>query len=126
MKITLESYKQVYTFESKSDDFSAQELLDQFTRLMVAAGYPPDVIQCDDGGHYECSYVDDWDKPEPEKEKKLVRNRIKCKKCGDTIESKSVHDYVTCKCGAVSTDGGLDYMKVSGNNEDWEDFSEWK
>lgn len=38
------------------------------------------------------------------------RNICRCKICGDIIESKSVHDYVTCSCGACSTDGGLDYI----------------
>ena len=51
---------------------------------------------------------------EPMTIRKLIRNRCKCKKCGDIIESKSVHDYVRCKCGAISTDGGLDYIHRSG------------
>lgn len=32
-----------------------------------------------------------------------------------------VHDFVTCKCGAVSVDGGGYYTKVCGNLEDVED-----
>ena len=55
-------------------------------------------------------YVDDDDE-----EVKLIRNRCKCNKCGDVIESKSVHDFVRCKCGACSTDGGLDYIHRSGD-----------
>lgn len=39
------------------------------------------------------------------------RNICKCKKCGSIIESKSVHDFVSCKCGACFTDGGLDYCR---------------
>ena len=38
--------------------------------------------------------------------KKIVRNRIKCKKCGEIIESTSRHDFKFCKCGAVAVDGG--------------------
>ncbi len=41
---------------------------------------------------------------------------IKCKDCGDIIYSRSRHDYRTCICGAVSIDGGFDYLKVSFEN----------
>ena len=58
--------------------------------------------------------------------KRLIRNRIKCLKCGDIIESKSVHDWVQCTCGACYVDGGHDYMRIGGNKEDWEDLSEWE
>ena len=58
--------------------------------------------------------------------KRLIRNRIKCLKCGDIIESKSRHDWVQCTCGACFVDGGHDYMRIGGNREDWEDLSEWE
>lgn len=51
----------------------------------------------------------------------IIRNRCKCALCGDVIESKHRHDFVTCKCGAISVDGGKDYLKRSGN---WEDIIE--
>lgn len=57
---------------------------------------------------------------------KILVNKIKCKKCGDIIESKSVHDFVTCKCGAVSVDGGHNYIRRCGNQEDFEDLSEYE
>lgn len=60
------------------------------------------------------------------KRKKLVRNAIKCLKCGDVIESKYRHDFVQCGCGACYVDGGLDYMRVGGDYDDWEDLSEWE
>ena len=44
---------------------------------------------------------------------RITRNRAKCKICGDVIESRNTHDYVTCSCGAVSVDGGLDYLRRS-------------
>lgn len=59
-------------------------------------------------------------------EKKLIHNRIRCKKCGDIIESMSRHDWVQCSCGACFVDGGHDYMRVGGNEGDWEDLSEWE
>ncbi len=55
---------------------------------------------------------------------RILVNRIKCNKCGDIIESKSRHDFVTCSCGAVSVDGGYDYLRRVGNPEDYTDLSE--
>lgn len=37
---------------------------------------------------------------------KIIKNMCRCKKCGDVIESKHCHDWVSCKCGAIFTDGG--------------------
>lgn len=58
--------------------------------------------------------------------RRLVRNAIKCLKCGDIIESTYRHDFVMCSCGACFVDGGHDYMRIGGNKEDWEDMSEWE
>ena len=60
------------------------------------------------------------------KAKLIIKNAIKCKKCGDIIESKYTHNFVTCSCGACSVDGGLDYLRRCGNLNDWEDLSEYK
>lgn len=38
-------------------------------------------------------------------------NRCQCRKCGDIIESKYRHDFVSCKCGAIFTDGGTSYIR---------------
>ena len=46
--------------------------------------------------------------------KKLTRNRCQCDECKDIIESTHVHDYVTCKCGAIAVDGGLEYIRRVG------------
>jgi hypothetical protein len=54
----------------------------------------------------------------------IIRNRIRCKKCGKIIESQSVHNYVECDCGAVAVDGGHDYLRRVGRINDWEDLSE--
>ena len=58
--------------------------------------------------------------------KKILVNKIKCKKCGDIIESKSVHDFKFCKCGSVAVDGGHDYLRRVGTFGDWEDQSEYE
>jgi len=42
-----------------------------------------------------------------------IKNIAKCLLCGDIIESKHRHDFVTCKCGNLSVDGGQDYWKRS-------------
>lgn len=55
---------------------------------------------------------------------KITVNKIRCKKCGDVIESVSVHDFKFCKCGAVAVDGGHEYLRRCGNLEDFEDLSE--
>ena len=44
--------------------------------------------------------------------RKIVKNKIRCKKCGDIIESVSVNDFKFCKCGAVAVDGGFDYLRI--------------
>lgn len=50
----------------------------------------------------------------------IVRNSILCLSCNDHIVSESRHDFVTCKCGKVSTDGGRSYQRILGNPEDYE------
>lgn len=53
----------------------------------------------------------------------IFRNAAKCRRCGDEIESKYRHDFRTCKCGAISVDGGLDYLRRVGNPWDFVDKS---
>ena len=56
MKITYEAYDQRYSIEYlKVDDFTAGELKHLFSRLLVASGFPPSVIDQDeeDGGSYQ-------------------------------------------------------------------------
>lgn len=42
---------------------------------------------------------------------KILRNAIRCKLCGDEIESGHRHQYVQCSCGACAVDGGHDYLR---------------
>ena len=46
------------------------------------------------------------------KKEEIISNKIKCKKCGDIIESKSTNDYKRCSCRAVAIDGGKDYGRL--------------
>lgn len=42
--------------------------------------------------------------------------KIKCLICGDVIESKSVHDLVSCQCDSCYIDGGQEYLHFGGND----------
>lgn len=55
---------------------------------------------------------------------KKMRNRVQCLLCGEVIESKFRHDYVTCKCGNVSVDGGKDYCKVNFKTNKWKIYND--
>lgn len=54
---------------------------------------------------------------------KIRTNRIKCKKCGDIIESYNVHDFKWCSCKSVAVDGGREYLRRLGSSEDYEELS---
>ena len=56
---------------------------------------------------------------------KIITNKIRCRKCGDVIESTYTHDFRFCNCGAVAVDGGKEYLRRVGNLEDWEEISEF-
>jgi hypothetical protein len=48
--------------------------------------------------------------------KTIKVNKAKCLDCGDILESKHRHDYVTCTCGNLAVDGGKDYLKRNFSN----------
>ena len=57
----------------------------------------------------------------------IIKNTIQCKKCGDVIESVSVHDFKTCACGSCSVDGGRYYLRRCANSlDDFIDLSEFQ
>jgi hypothetical protein len=47
----------------------------------------------------------------------LRANCAECRKCGDVIESTHRHHFVSCKCGAIFTDGGTEYIRRGGSAE---------
>jgi hypothetical protein len=49
----------------------------------------------------------------------IIRNAAQCAKCGDIIESKHRHDFVSCTCNAIFVDGGHAYLRSGGNREDF-------
>lgn len=38
-------------------------------------------------------------------------SKARCARCGDIIESLSVHDWRECKCGSIFIDGGNEYFR---------------
>jgi len=48
-------------------------------------------------------------------EQVIAINRVKCTKCGDIIESVHGHDFRSCSCGAISVDGGHNYLRRVGD-----------
>lgn len=67
-------------------------------------------------------------KPTRKPMRKLKRNAIKCKHCGDVIESTYGHDFKWCSCKMVAVDGGKGYTRRLFTNslEDFEELSEWE
>jgi len=49
---------------------------------------------------------------------KVIRNAAQCRKCGDIIESKHVHDFKWCSCHSIFVDGGMEYVRRGGEIED--------
>jgi len=58
--------------------------------------------------------------------KKILVNKIQCKKCKDIIESKYIHDFKWCSCKSIAVDGGLEYLRRVGNLEDIIELSEFE
>ena len=56
---------------------------------------------------------------------KITRNAVRCRKCGDVIESRTAHEWVMCSCGAAGVDGGLDYRRRLGLEGDMDELSEF-
>ena len=54
----------------------------------------------------------------------IIRNRARCRRCGEIDESTHRHDFVRCTCGAVAVDGGKDCLRRIGFPEYIEELSE--
>ncbi len=53
----------------------------------------------------------------------ILRNSARCRLCNTEIESKHVHDFCACACGAIFVDGGTYYLRRGGHKEYIEDTS---
>ena len=60
-----------------------------------------------------------------EAEATVHKNALYCRNCGETIESKSRHDFVACKCGNF-TDGGTEYSRKGGNFDEMVPMDEFE
>lgn len=61
---------------------------------------------------------------------KILVNCIRCNICGETLNSRHVHDFVPCRCFRESdgvkgcaADGGLSYLRRLGEPGTWDDLS---
>jgi len=54
---------------------------------------------------------------------KIISNKIRCKNCGDVIESLTRNDFRMCSCESVFVDGGTDYLRRGGKLENMEDLT---
>lgn len=50
--------------------------------------------------------------------RRILRNRLQCRLCGDIIESRSTHELVHCKCGSCFVDGGRSYVRFGAKSRD--------
>ncbi len=56
---------------------------------------------------------------------KIIRNAIRCRLCGDVIESRSTHDFVWCSCQSCAVDGGHSCLRRLFKSEDvYEELAE--
>ena len=53
----------------------------------------------------------------------ICQNQVRCLKCGDEPYSAYRHDFKECKCGAVAVDGGMSYLKRSGDISNYVELS---
>lgn len=53
----------------------------------------------------------------------IIQNAVSCLSCGDFIFSSHRHDFVTCTCGAISVDGGQEYLRRVGELEAYVEMS---
>lgn len=55
--------------------------------------------------------------------RKILVNQIECLKCGDKPYSSHRHDFKYCKCESVAADGGMDYLRRSGDPDSYLELS---
>lgn len=53
----------------------------------------------------------------------IVQNAVTCLGCGDFIYSAHRHHFNTCTCGAISVDGGQEYLRRVGAIDNCVDMS---
>jgi len=56
---------------------------------------------------------------------KLIYNAIKCNHCGEILVSYHRHDFKMCSCEKVGVDGGTEYLKRIGEQQDMTELSQY-
>lgn len=54
---------------------------------------------------------------QPQSTQPRAVNAVKCLECKAVVRSLHRHDFRTCRCGAVSVDGGPDYQRILYNTD---------
>lgn len=49
-----------------------------------------------------------------------MSKKIRCKKCGEVLQSMYTHDFQMCSCQSCFIDGGDEYCRIGGEPENWE------
>lgn len=52
-------------------------------------------------------------------------NKLQCKKCEGRLESKAVYDMKWYKCGVAAADGGNEYLRKTGYDENIIELSKY-
>jgi hypothetical protein len=55
--------------------------------------------------------------------RKVIINKVRCKKCNNIIESKHHNDFKRCKCGSIFIDGGTDFQRYGWGINQSEEIS---
>jgi DNA-directed RNA polymerase subunit N (RpoN/RPB10) len=56
----------------------------------------------------------------------ITANRVRCKSCGDVIESRATNELVMCRCGACGVDGGHEYLRRLGEESACDELSTFR
>ena len=110
-------YSWIFGFGGRVVIKSPEDVKDEYSGMVLNAAKSLRLFECGESENQKCA-------KEGLTMPKIIRNAIRCKKCGDVIESKTVHDFKFCSCGSCAVDGGHDYLRRCGNREDWEELPE--
>ena len=53
-----------------------------------------------------------------------MKEYIKCKVCGSCINPDTKSQYIECACGAIAVDGNEFYVRIIGEEKNWEHIKE--
>lgn len=102
----------------------------------------PLIVRYESGSHFITTTIQSWEENKDgdlvvatqnttyilkKLQKVIISNKVRCKSCGEVIESLHTHDFKWCSCRRVAVDGGKSYAKrcYSGSSpeETYEELS---